>query len=440
MSTRSVSARPGPLRRRRPLVAALALLPIAQAFADPVTHYVTSCSDAAVLPDCTTPDDGTLRKALACALDGDAIEMGDLQCGTIALAAPLVVGTISLNVGGPGADRLTLDAGNSFRALVHNGRPGDTLRISGVSIANGRYVNPYAYGGGGGCIYSSGNVYLTGVDIDHCYAGAASTIASGGAVFAKGTATLLISRVTGSIASGTLDSKYAAARGGGVAADTVQLYASVVSGNEALSPDQATYGGGVYARSLTAKYSTISGNFATSRGGIAAAQELTLASSTVSGNSARDFDGGVHLGGTVGIIDNSTIAFNSAGAANSTGGISAPALQVNSSIIARNTSAGAAADIATLPGNLSGAHNLIEAGSVPLPPDTIVADPQLAPLALNGGLLAPTHALRSRSPAIDQGSRPPDLDYDERFADRAIGPAPDIGAFEVDRLFADGFD
>jgi hypothetical protein len=80
-----------------------------------------------------------------------------------------------------------------------------------------------------------------------------------------------------------------------------------------------------------------------------------------------------------------------------------------------------------------------------LPPDTLHADPHLAPLADNGGPTA-THAIAADSPAIDAGNNVAGLDTDQRgsgFA-RVVGAAADIGAFELagdgDAIFSDGFD
>jgi len=428
--------------RRRPLVAALALSPLLAsiaAFADPVTHVVNTCNDALFLPVCNGSDDGTLRQAFACAQDGDEIDLSQLQCSTITLAAPLTSGPVGLTLTGPGAGVLTISAGNQFRALVHNGRPGDTLSISNLTIRNGSYDNPYTYLGGGGCIFSSGNVDVLGSEITSCYTSATKTLATGGAIFAKGTVTLLASSVTGSTATGFADTKYASARGGGVYADTVKVYASVVSGNTAASPTETTYAGGVYAKHVAAKYSTIAGNSATRRAGIAAGQSLVLTNSTISGNSASELDGGAHLAVGEAQVYNSTIAFNTAGVAGSTGGISAGALHLESSIVARNTAGGAPSDIGTVAGGIRGTHNLIMASNVATPADTLVADPLLGPLQDNGGLTA-THALGVNSPAIDHGSNPQDSDFDQRFDLRQSAAAPDIGAFELDRIFGNGFD
>ena len=428
--------------RRRPLVAALALSPLlasVAAFADPVTHVVTTCNDALFLPVCKGSDDGTLRQAFACAQDGDNIDLTQLQCSTITLAAPLTSGPVGLSLTGPGDGLVTISAGNQFRALVHNGRPGDKLSISGLVIRNGSYDNPYTYLGGGGCIFSSGNIDLLGSEVTACYTSATKTLATGGAIFAKGTVTLLASSVTGSTATGFADTKYASARGGGVYADTVNVYASVVSGNTAASPTEITYGGGVYAKHVAVKYSTIAGNSATRRAGVGAGQSLVLTSSTISGNSASELDGGAHLAVGEAQVYNSTIAFNSAGVAGSTGGISAGALHLESSIIARNTAGGAPSDVGTVADGIRGAHNLIMASNVAAPLDTLAADPQLGPLQDNGGLTA-THALGGNSPAIDRGGNPLNADWDQRFDLRQVGAAPDIGAFELDRIFSSRFD
>ena len=440
---RQQSHQPTPIRFSvRPLAAALALSQFVVpglALADGVVHIVNTCDDALVLPVCNGPDDGTLRQAFACAQNGDTVDLTNLQCSTITLSAPLTSGPVGFTVNGPGSESLTISAGNQFRALVHNGRPGDTLYLSGVTIRNGSYDNPYNYIEGGGCIFSSGNVYLISSNVTSCYTSAASAVATGGAIFAKGAVTLLGSAVTGSTATGTVDAKYAAARGGGIYADTVNVNLSIVSGNTAASPTKTTYGGGIYARHFSAKYSTISGNIATSRAGVAAAQSFTMTNSTISSNSARDFDGGAHLASGTAFLYNSTLAFNSAGAAGSTGGISAGALHLDSSIVARNTSAGVGSDIGTVADGISGSHNLIMFANVPLPAGTMTVDPRLGPLQDNGGFTA-THALLGDSPAIDSGSNPLALEWDQRLERRESLHAPDIGAFELDRIFGARFE
>jgi hypothetical protein len=83
---------------------------------------------------------------------------------------------------------------------------------------------------------------------------------------------------------------------------------------------------------------------------------------------------------------------------------------------------------------------------VTVPSGTLTADPELQPLADNGGPTA-THAILTGTPAVDTGSNPGDLAYDQRGCPnaRVAGAAADIGAFElqvglIDRVFRDGFD
>ena len=129
-------------------------------------------------------------------------------------------------------------------------------------------------------------------------------------------------------------------------------------------------------------------------------------------------------------------------------------LYLDSTIIANNRidgPGGHAADLATSPNltlTVTGSNNLVGTAdpNVTLPPDTILGvDPQLLPLAGNGGATW-TMALAPGSPAIDAGSNPRAFDTDQRGAGfaRVFGPAADIGAYEVqpagDVIFVSGFD
>ncbi|MCW5578253.1 MAG: hypothetical protein KIS89_06400, partial [Dokdonella sp.] len=120
------------------------------------------------------------------------------------------------------------------------------------------------------------------------------------------------------------------------------------------------------------------------------------------------------------------------------------ATTLRSTIIAGNTaSSGADLGSGEQP-TVTGDHNLIVATAFALPGDTLTADPQLLPLADNGGPTQ-THALATTSPARDAGSNADALAYDQRGAGfaRSVGGGPDIGAFELqgsDLIFADGFE
>jgi hypothetical protein len=94
---------------------------------------------------------------------------------------------------------------------------------------------------------------------------------------------------------------------------------------------------------------------------------------------------------------------------------------------------------------VTGAHDLIGAPSIDVPPGTLSVDPHLGPLADNGGHV-PTTAPAAGSIAINRGGNPLGLASDARgngFVRVADGTA-DIGAYEtqtgsVDTIFMDGF-
>jgi hypothetical protein len=102
------------------------------------------------------------------------------------------------------------------------------LYVNGLTIANGHYDNPRAFGGGGGCICSKGNVFLNYSAVSSCYL-SSSVYAAGGGISAFHTVSLYRSSVTGN----TVHGNDANATGGGIQAYEVELYRSTVSGNTA---------------------------------------------------------------------------------------------------------------------------------------------------------------------------------------------------------------
>ncbi|WP_257389041.1 choice-of-anchor Q domain-containing protein [Tahibacter caeni] len=171
--------------------------------------------------------------------------------------------------------------------------------------------------------------------------------------------------------------------------------------------------------------------------------------STISGNGAREGGGIFASGGDV-EISNTTIAFNTATRRGA--GFSADEytynIQLHSSIVANNQTGTSAANVWAFPETVSGADNLIPTGGgspAEMPGDTVTADPQLLPLAGNGGGTL-THALAETSPAIDAGSNAAASVYDQRgaFYLRSYGAGVDIGAYEAqplpDILFRDSFE
>jgi len=420
------------------------------------TFTVNTCDDPLPLPSSCAEgtSEGSLRLGLLCSHDSDTIDLSQLQCSRITLSAPLITPPVTLALAGPASHPLTIDAAGKFRALVHrpplnNGGPSlDGLHISNLTIANGRYDNPvtsfgYAFGG---CIYSTGDVFLDNVTVSSCVASSPvrfSTLA-GGAIYAKGKVSLYKSSVTDSkavgdnLGTGGASSSY----GGGIYAHSVELDRSTISGNIASSA-AASAGGGVLAFAVHANYSTVSGNQARTGAGLYV-RRAYLTNSTISGNHTPSDGriGGVYAREEMNIFS-CTIAANSSGGTLPAGlfsGYTSPQLQ--NSIVANNTTGGIAFDVGTANGlAVIGGNNLIMAAkaTTPVPIDTISADPLLGPLVDNGGATR-THALPPGSPAIDKGGDTR-LPFDQRDLPRVVGRRIDIGAveFDPDRVFGSGF-
>jgi hypothetical protein len=285
-----------------------------------------------------------------------------------------------------------------------------TSTLTGGMISDNHAISTYGYGTGGG-LYSIGHVTLSGASV-HCNVAddAAGIGAKGGTL---------------SISGATLDCNDARDDGGAIE----------LIGND-----------------LSLTDSTISANTAGNRGGaifIFGYGDATTVNSTISGNSATN---GGAIANTYGSLhlSNSTIAFN---AASGHGGAvwfryAYYPFELVSTIVAGNTAASLPEDLWPPGMTVGGSHSLVGAApGVDLPDDTLGDDPLLLPLAANGGA-TPTHALGEGSPAIDAGSNPLALPYDQRGEGfvRAFGDAPDIGAFEVqpdappDPIFTNGFD
>jgi hypothetical protein len=328
------------------------------------------------------------------------------------------------------------------------------LRIERLSIANGFHASNDVRGA---CVHSDGRVELIRARVFRCTGHARNALepfASGGGIFARD---VLLSR-------SAVFGNFVDHSGGGVAASRVTLYRSQVYDND------ATDGGGVLAGEVTATYSLIHGNRASSNGAGISATTATLNKSTVSNNVSRFGNGGGLFGTNGGrwLIIDSTISGNSAtgaGAAylsgspttiiNSTivmnhdvrtfldqpcmgavyAGPTIP-LRLENSIVALSTcNGGTAYDIGGNPPNfiyqVVGANNLIGSSKMPVPDDTITADPRLAPLAENGGPTR-THMLLADSPAINRGHNDFNREFDQRGPGfpRVKGAFPDIGAVE----------
>ena len=456
---------------RRPLLLPSGKLFVAMAAAfaieSPAAANVTSCAD----------DGGfdTLRHAVLVANDADTIDLSALNCPEILLTSAITTAVPNLTITGPGAARLKIDGNHLDRVFLHTPATG-TLTLSNVTIADGKTTADKAYGG---CIYSLSNVVLQNAVVTSCSA-VGQSFAAGGGVVTRGNFMVYSSVISNNVASAQVGASgvTSAGAGGAFAVMNMGLYGSVISGNTAESATGKVYAGGAAATQMTAKYSTITGNHATSVGTLPNISEgggleinesseiwactldhnvadgggailvmtsggdgAAIIQTTISTNTGNLGGGAVVANGNVSFA-NSTIAFNMSGstAPEAVGiGVSATAV---STIFADNSPV----DIDSgSPITLSGDHNLIKVAgpNITVPPLTITLDPDLGPLAYNGGYTQ-THAIGPGSIAIDAGSNSASLTYDERgppYA-RVVGSKIDIGAYELDadHIFGNPFE
>lgn len=213
---------------------------------------------------------------------------------------------------------------------------------------------------------------------------------------------------------------------------------TTIAGNE------APRGGGIFRSTgpepLILRRSTVSGNsaVASSGGGIVAFGSLDMVGSTLSGNESAADGGAIRVSGGTVAIRGSTLAGNVA--AGPADGISRTVgtVSVEASILANGDNCGLFSTVKSLGGN-------VEADGDPScglgAADQAGVDPQLGPLADNGGLTA-TRAIAPTSPARDFVTAgcpaPAPGDTDQRGLARPDAGACDAGAFEYRDLDDDG--
>ncbi|MGH8091792.1 MAG: hypothetical protein ACREO6_10105, partial [Rudaea sp.] len=241
---------------RRKLLAASVIVACALAN-DAFAVSVTDCGDSGA---------GTLRGIIATAANNSTVDTS--ACSTITLstgAIPVAQNTLTIN--GPVGARTTITAIGSpvkDRIFTHTGNLNFTLARLDIEYGrayDGSLSNP-GPGVNGGCVASSGNVFLTDSTVAHCNANSLHGRVYGGGIFASG---------------------------------VVWATRSTITGNLATSLSAYTYGGGVFSGGeFLAKYSTISNNVACPNagcagtgGGVDTRGGASISNSTISGNAAR---------------------------------------------------------------------------------------------------------------------------------------------------------
>lgn len=416
-----------PPRRVRPMAAcAAATLAVLAPEALPATFSVTNCNDGAPAPA------GSLRWAVQ-SIDpmsaGDIIDLTTLSCSTITLTAGAITDKgRPLTMNGPTDHTLTIDGNHAGRVLVHNGSSTVPMTINDLTIANGSYALGLY---GGACIYSYGKLVLSHTTVIGCKL--TSTGSKGGGIYAHGNLELRQSTLSGN----RIDAVTGSSTGGAGAFVRGNLYVtqSTVSNNYSLS-----YAAGIRVLgTVDIRYSTFSGNYAHRDSALLADGSSTaiIFDSTFNRNYAGEKCAAISAQ-NVGLYNSTVTANHQFSEGNGCGAITGGTLFAYSSIIADNHYTGGS-DVYTQ-NPIVGDHNLILTAKGSLPADTITQEPLLGALADNGGPTF-TQALLPGSPAINAGSNASlKLLFDQRGFARVVGASADIGAFESDVIFTNGFD
>jgi hypothetical protein len=368
------------------------------------TFTVTNLDDGFVSEFVSAP--GTLRQAIFDAnqtADADLIEFQAGLSGTIVLTEGELTISKSVQISGPGANLLTIDANGASRVFNVDDGTGTLLDVEmvGLTITGGAT----AFDGAG--ILNHENLQVFECVISNNSAGEDG----GGIANFSGTFTVTHSTIHGNSADGASGGgagifNFSAAMG-----DTSQIINSTISNNTT-----TTTGGGVY-------------NFLGT---------IIVVTSTITENTAP-----FSQGSGIATLGDTNVA----------------STQLYSSIVSGNFSTDVDIVVGLTPSFDSGGWNLIGFGNstgsfVADGDQTFVADPGLGPLADNGGP-TPTHALLPGSPAIDAGNEDDVAGVTVEAFDQRRSPHVrivdgdddsvaiiDIGAFEKDTIefFVDTLD
>ena len=248
-----------------------------------IFHFVPAqavIADTFFVDNLNSGGDGSLREAINDANftpGADTILFSAGLSGTISLESGLPRILESVDIFGPAADVITVDAQQNDRVLYFSGTDQSVYSVQGLTLTGGQAPS----GGGGGISLAAGQLTLEGVRVVHS---SAVPSGCGGGIFASPDTALTLRR-------SVVAHNEAGGSGGGICGRTITLEQSAIYDNVANGS-----GGGVWSSvELTVFETTISGNLATlelpslgSGGGIyVLSGTLLMYQSTVTGNVAR---------------------------------------------------------------------------------------------------------------------------------------------------------
>jgi predicted outer membrane repeat protein len=261
---------------------------------EPIRTYVVNDLGSAIAQDgvITLPEaiaaanaNASLGDALAgSAVMRDVIEFAPGLTGTITLNGAELFVNSDLQINGPGAELITIDA-NALSRIIRiedpnlNNSDSPQVIISGLTLKGGNTgdVGDLHNDRSGGAIWSNANLTLDQVVINNNYANG-----SGGGIVSFHELMIEDSTISNNSAS--------TSSGGGI----YSYYGKLTLSNCMLLDNTAVYGGGIdsYRTPTVIEYSTFSGNDARRGGGIEANYDtIRILGSTFTQNSA-DEDGG----------------------------------------------------------------------------------------------------------------------------------------------------
>ena len=383
--------------------------------------FTTACSTNLVaVENVNDSGAGSLRQAIADVCPGGTIEFDPSLSGqTITLSSTLFLYK-GVKIDGSQLESKISVSGNNTTAVFEIASNIE-VTLSDLMITNGRAVEE------DGVIFSGGiNNFGTLQILNSVISNNGSELSAegnGGGIYNSGGGIL---RISGS----TISDNTAHLGGGILNFGDLQISSSTISDNTGMD------GGGItsYA-TLELSNSTVSNNTAEGGGGILNRGTAVITNSTFVENNASGIGGGLY--GAAGSLTLTNVTFSDNESI--TGGVgihNSGTLNLINSILANSTLGSDCYNdnsTGTIGVNL---RNLIEVNAAApngcgTPFST--ADPNLGPLANNGGLTQ-TLALRDGSPAIDAGNALNCPDTDQRGLDRPQGNRCDLGAYEVEAI------